>query len=70
MSDTREKRSFGAFETKSRVGELTRQIDTEVRNYVSSGDHKVVAKVAKLARQKEQLLKPDFIRSGKIRKTG
>ena len=70
MTDTTYKNAFSILEAKSRVGDLTREIDSEVRQYVSSGDRKAVAKVAKLARQKEELLKPGIIRSGKIKKVG
>lgn len=57
-------------DSKSRVGELTREIDSLVRAYVVSRDQNVLARASKLSREREDLLKPVIIRSGKIRKAG
>lgn len=57
-------------DSKSRVGSLTRQIDRLVREYVSKGGDDFAARASKLSRERENLLKPEIIRSGRIKKAG
>lgn len=57
-------------ERKSRVGELTREIDGLVREFVQTNDPKVAGRAAKLSKEREDLLKPGVIRSGRILKAG
>jgi hypothetical protein len=56
-----------SLDSKSKVGKLTRQIDGLVRQYVSSGSEEFADKATMLSRQREDLLKPLIIRSGKIK---
>ena len=57
-------------EPKSQVSRLTREIDGLVRQYVTSGKDDFAHQASKLSRQREDLLKPDIIRTGKIKKAG
>ncbi len=58
------------FDSKSKVGALTRQIDGLVREYVSKGGDDYVDRASRLSRERENLLKPEIIRSGRIKQAG
>lgn len=67
MTDERNLREGIVRDSKSRISQLTREIDGLVREYVSSGSEDVVARASKLSREREQLLKPKVVRSGRLR---
>ena len=54
-------------DSKSKIGQLTREIDGLVREYVKNGDANAVAKASKLSRERERLLKPKVFRSHQIK---
>lgn len=70
MHNTKVLASGKHFVSKSKVGSLTRQIDILVREYAKSGGDEVVIRASKLSREREDLLKPEIIRSGRIRRAG
>jgi hypothetical protein len=56
-----------AVDSKSKIGQLTREIDVLVREYVKNGDATAVAKASRLSREREGLLKPKVFRSNKMK---
>jgi hypothetical protein len=61
-------RNAGILDSKSKIAELQRSIDKLVREFYSTGDSDCMVRVAQLARQKEQLLKPATMRSAEFQK--
>lgn len=67
MANERTRNSGVSLESKSQVGALTRQIDGLVREYVIKGGDDFAVRASKLSRERENLLKPEIIRSGRIK---
>jgi hypothetical protein len=57
-------------ESKSRIGQLTREIDGLVRVYVNEGRDDAVARAIRLSRERERLLKPKAFRDQRVREAG